>query len=651
MAVAQMKYLNVYGPERLLQRTLGAIARCGSFAPESGEAIHSAIRYGKNKYEPLLTKAKGLLKDLGQSSLAGDYTGPEDAYTLAEVNEFLEKFAGEVARRNKRKTDIEAELELQVKTGGLLSHMTDVDVNIEELFTVETLKVRVGRLPKESYVRLAYYADKGFNFTSYFNFIVYDFDGEYYWGLYFAPVDSAKDIDDIFTSLYFERIWVPEFVHGKPEEALRAIRQREVELRDELASLVIEGGIASGEELGKIRDITAWLAMMDQLYEMKKFALVFNHTFYISGFVPADDYAGFEKLIDELGLVKIKEAAQKQEVPAKPPVKLKNNWFARPYQMYTEMYGLPNYGDIDPTTMVAWIYSILYGVMFADLGQGLVLGLVGYFFMYKKKNLAIGRILARAAIFCCLFGFLFGSVFGMEHLMDPLWHAMGLHEKPFEVMGAASINIILMVSVAIGVFVVSLAIITSIVSKLKRHKPGEAIASPNGVAGLVFYLALVFLLADSMLLHTGLAGGAFYIIVLIVLPLLVMYMQEPIAQLIDEGKVHVEGVGDLLLSGFFELFVTLLEFFANTVSFLRVGGFVLAHAGFMSVVLSLAEMTGGVAQVAVMVFGNIFVICLEGLIVGIQALRLNYYEVFSRFYEADGQPFEPLRIKPDTVEL
>lgn len=651
MAVAKMKYLNVYGPEKALVQALGVIAECGMFAPESSEAIHSALRYGNNRYQPLLTKAKGLLKDLGHSSLAQDYRGDDAQYTLDEVADFLEVYAGEVARRSKRKTDLESQLELQVRTANLLGHMTDLDVNIEDLFTVKTLKVRIGRLPKTSYVRLAYYADKGFNFTSYFNFIVYDFDGEYYWGMYFAPQDNAKDIDDIFNSLYFERIRVPDFVQGTPEEALASIHRREAELRADLAEIITPAGIATQQELAKIQDVTAWLSRMDQLYEMRRYALVFNYTFYISGFVPQAEYAKFEEIIEAVPNVFLKEAAQKQEVPAKPPVKLQSGWFARPYQMYTEMYGLPSYNDIDPTGMVAWIYSILFGLMFADLGQGLVLGLVGYFFMHRRKQMAIGLILARAAIFSCLFGFLFGSVFGLEHLMDPLWRAVGLHEKPFEVMGASSITLILLISIGIGIFVVALAIVTNIFSRLRRRQIGAALTGPNGVAGLIFYLSLVFLVADSMLLHTGYAGGTLYVVLLIVLPAIIMYMQEPLSQLIDEGKIHIESVPDLLISGFFEMFVTLLEFLANTVSFLRVGGFVLAHAGMMSVVLTLAGMTGGVGYVLVMVIGNIFVICLEGLIVGIQALRLNYYELFSRFYDADGEAFEPLHFLPDTVEL
>ncbi|MFV0351549.1 MAG: V-type ATP synthase subunit I [Oscillospiraceae bacterium] len=649
MSVAKMEYLNVHGPEKSLLAALGCIAECECFAPESSEAIHSAIRFDTNRYEPLLTKAKGLLQDLGEEmdeeASAQPFTGGVDAFELDTVSDYLEKFAGQVAGINKRRVELTNELELYVKTEGLLRHMEDVDINFDELFRVGYLKLRIGRLPKNSFVRLAYYNQKGFNFTHYFNFIVYDFDGENYWGVYFAPADNAKEIDDIFKSLYFERIRVPDFVHGKPMQALESVRKTISDLQTNLDDLVHPSDIAAERDMEIIRNMAHWLEHMDQLYEMEKYALVFNNTFYISGFVPQDKYNHFVKQLSAVPGVKVQESEHSQELPVKPPVKLKNNWFARPYEMFTTMYGLPTYNDIDPTFIVSIIYSVLYGLMFADLGQGIVLGLFGYFYMYRKRKMPIGAILARAGFFSAVFGLLFGSVFGNEHLLDPMWHALGLEEKPFEVMGAQSVNTILLVSISIGVAVLILAMIVSIVSKLMRKQLGAALTGSNGLAGLIFYVAAVFLLVDMVMLNTGIAFSPLYIICLLVVPFIVMYLQEPLSEILDGHGLHVESWGDLLISSFFEMFVTILDFLANTVSFLRVGGFVLAHAGMMSVVETLASMSSGAGSILVMVLGNVFVICLEGLIVGIQALRLNYYELFSRFFEADGVPFKALSVR------
>jgi V/A-type H+-transporting ATPase subunit I len=644
-----MKYLNVYGPQQQLLQALGAIARTKAFAPESGEAIHSPIRLKTNPYEPLLTKAKGLLKDLGQPTLSGVFEGEADGYDLETVDDYLEKYAGEVASISQRKIYLQNELETYRKTRGLLQHMTDLDISFDELFKVTYLKVRIGRLPKTSYVRLAYYAQKKFNFTQHFNFTVYDFDGEYYWGMYFAPADSAKEIDGIFTSLYFERTRIPEFVHGNPEEALQAIDKSIEQTQQSLDSLVNPEDIAAERELAIIHRMTAWLYYMSRLFEMEKYVLVFNRTFYITGFVAEQDYEQFKDAVQKVPNVQLQRAGQKQELPAAPPVKLKNNWFARPYEMFTTMYGLPTYNDFDPTFLISILYSILFGLMFADVGQGLVLALFGYFAMYKVKKMAIGAILARAGFFSVIFGFLSGSVFGNEHLLTPVWHAMGFANLPFEVMASVNINTILLGAVFIGIFVVTLAIVINIASKLKRDKVGAALTGSSGVAGLVFYLALVALVVDMMLLHIGFVGPL-YIAGLLVVPGVIIYLQEPLSELIDGHGFHIESPSDLFIGGIFEMVVTLLEYLSNTVSFLRVGGFILAHAGMMSVVSTLAGMAGVLSPV-VMVIGNVFVICLEGLIVGIQALRLNYYEVFSRFFEADGEAFEPLRLQADTTEL
>ncbi len=650
MAVAKMKYLNLYGPDRLLEETLLAVARSELFVPEKTEPLIAPIETNTNIYDAPLKKAKGLLKDLGHSSMAADFVGDINTYDLGSVAEYLESFAAELSARNAKKVEIENKLDLEKKTEALLSHMANLDINIDELFTVKYLKVRVGRLPKDGYIRLQYYADKGFNFTTDFHFIVYDFDGEYYWGLYFAPADGIVEIEEIMKSLYFERIWVPEFVHGRPGDALERIHKEREELEAELDRINSLADVVTEEQLEKIQNMTAWLSVMNQLYTMNRYAIVFNGTFYLSGFVPVVDAARFEASFEDLRVVHIKEADKGEAVPAEPPVSLHNHWFARPYEMFTKMYGLPTYKGIDPTFIISVLYSVLYGLMFADLGQGLVLGIVGYFFMFKSKHLEIGSILSRCAIFSCIFGFLFGSVFGYEDLLDPIFEAIGIPWLPFRVMHGDNITLILMASLAIGAGVVVMAICINIAQNLQVKNFGAAVTSQNGMAGLVFYVCIFLLVLDTMALHTGLFAGPVFIVCGIVAPLLLMYLQEPLAVWMNGGGLHFHNPGDILLSGFFEIFVTVLEYLSNTVSFLRVGGFVLAHAGMMSVVMTLANMAGSLAPLVVAI-GNIFVICLEGLLVAIQALRLNYYEVFSRFYDPDGAPYEPLRLQSDTVEF
>ncbi|MEG0616026.1 MAG: V-type ATPase 116kDa subunit family protein [Oscillospiraceae bacterium] len=633
MGIAKMKYINVYGPEKQLNNTLRELALAECFHPDESGAEEYRVSVANNNYEPLLVKARGLLEDLGEP--VNVLTKARSEYHTKAVEEYLEKFAAEIARRGARKADITSQLSLYSQARVQLYHLTGLTSSIDDLFSCTYLKVRFGRMPKDSYKKLSYYEDKHFTFT------VYDFDGDYYWGVYFATTADNSEIDNIFSSLYFERIWVPDFIHGKPEDALAEITRKETELKSELAALQQPGAIATIEEVNTIKEMYTWLFERNQLFAMKHCATLFNHTFYIGGFVPQDDYEHLTSSLGKISGIKFSEQHDNEELPISPPVKLKNNRFVRPFEMYVTMYGLPSQGDIDPTWFVALTYSLFFGIMFGDLGQGIVVALVGYI-LQKYKKMPLGGILMRAGLFSGIFGCIYGSVFGFEHLLDPVYHAIGLASKPLEVF--ESINLILISSVVLGAFIVLCAIIFGVVSKFKRGKIGEAIFSPNGISGLVFYVSILIMAADMLLLHIGIVSTPFIIIGLVI-PFICMYMCEPLERLVDTGKWHLEnGIGDLLMSGFFEMFDTLLSYVTNTLSFLRIGGFVLCHAGMMSVVFTLAAMAGA-AYWPVVVIGNIFVMCLEGLIVGIQALRLEFYEIFSRFFEADAVAFNPLRLQ------
>lgn len=642
MGMVKMTHVNIYGPQGDPQETLEVLARLACFQPDS-ETAALREKEQENVYAPLLTATLGLLKDLGEPVELTAYDG--GYFDFAKAKQSVERFAAEVAQRGKLRAELTARMTTLEQTKTQLYHLTGLQATMDEIFGVKYLKVRFGRLPKDSYVKLPYYGEHSFTFRE------YDFDGEYYWGMYFVPEARAKEVDDIFASLYFERVWVPDFVHGTPQDAIAQIMTEESEVRAKQEKLDNMTDIAGPEDIRRLHAIAAWLNYEAQIFNMHKYVILLEHSYYISGFVPQDDLPRVREALAILPGVRVCEDSELEAgtppAPRKPPVKLRNNWLARPFEMFIEMYGLPEYGDLDPTIFVAVTYSILFGVMFGDVGQGVLLGLIGYFYMYKKLNMKIGLVLTRCSVFSVVFGFVYGSVFGYEHVLDPLYRAFGFAGKPMEVLEPNSIITLLVSSVVAGIFLIVAAMLTGIISCVRRGQTARATFSVNGLAGLVFYISLLLTLVKLALgFDIPFVGTVPFYILCLGVPFVSIYFAEPICKKLTGEEID-ESVGEMLMNGFFEIFDALLSFASNTMSFLRVGGFALAHAGMMTMVFTLADMTKGVPYLLIVVIGNLFVMALEGLFVGIQVLRLEFYEMFSRFFDANGAPFEPLRVTLD----
>jgi len=306
------------------------------------------------------------------------------------------------------------------------------------------------------------------------------------------------------------------------------------------------------------------------------------------------------------------------------------------------MYGLPGYKDIDPTPFVAITYSLLFGIMFGDLGQGLVLMILGWL-LYKYKNMRLGAVGVRIGISSAIFGLIYGSVFGNEELLNPMFHALGFDHKPIHVMDSNFTMTLLIAAIGIGALLIVIAMILNIITLLRKKKYAEVITSHNGFAGLMLY---GFILV-GVVLQMGLQIPVFNTVTILIfvgMPLVLIFFKEPLERKFHGHKMFPTGFGGFFVEGFFELFEIILSYVTNTMSFLRVGGFVLSHAGMMLVVTSLMTMVGGTGSILVAVFGNIFVMALEGMIVGIQVLRLEFYEMFSRYYEGNGVAFNALNL-------
>ncbi len=637
MSIEKMHLVNIVGNLGDLDETLLRCVQSEVFAPEM--AINTLDKSsgfspltGENPYTPHLKKLYDLAEDihaqLGKADVPEGYTWEQAA---AEVDRVREKAAALSADKRAKKERISHMEQALVQ----IRHLNGLEVPFDDIFAMNYVKVRFGRLPVDSYPKLSFYDNRTFFFFP------FDHDDAFYWGVYFAPATQIAAVDDIFKSLYFERIRVPDYVHSTPDAAIVSLTKAVEADKAELEKIRRElKEIRETEGTSLNRAFTVLKAASD-VFSLRKYVAVLGSRFYLEGFVPVSEQERFSKQMDPLETVSCVFQPDDTNPTLTPPTRLKNGRFAKPFQMFVEMYGTPGYRDFDPTLLVSITYSLIFGIMFGDLGQGFVVAVVGLVLACWKK-MDFGKIMLRLGISSMIFGTAYGSVFGLEHVLDPFFRMLGFAEKPIEVFDSGTTNILLIGAIGVGVCAIAIAMIINIYLGFKYHNLEKAIFSQNGIAGLMVYLGAIIAAALLMLFDVNVLNPVF-IVVVIVLPLVCIYFKEPLSKLCS-GRKNIkpeDGIGTFLMENFFEMFEYVLSYVSNTMSFLRVGGFILSHAGMMAVVMSLSEMMSGAGSVVVLIFGNLFVMCLEGLIVGIQVLRLEFYEIFSRFYSGDGKPYEP----------
>lgn len=510
-----------------------------------------------------------------------------------------------------------------------------IPYDLSSLLDFKFVHYRFGKIPKEYYKKFHDYVYE--NEDTFF--YKCSEDTSFIWGVYFVPGGSKTRVDAVFSSLHFERIYMPNEYQGTPEEAY-------VELIKEKEILFQNIGTCTGMFLEEIKGDAAMILGAKKCFEtvspnfdIRKMAASTTSDqmeFYIlCGWISEKELKHLQKDVNKDENIFFMAERESGLISSDPPTKLKNVAFARPFEMFTKMYGLPAYNEMDPTLFIALTYSVIFGAMFGDLGQGLCLVLIGAL-IYKFKKIKLAAIMCSAGIFSAIFGVLFGSVFGFENWIDAVWLRPIEHMTMVPMIGR--LNTVFVVSIGFGMLLIMLTMIFNIINGVRSRDVGNTIFDKSAVAGLVFYASLFAVLALFMLGEKGPAG--IVLALMFGVPLVAIFFKEPITRKINKEKKLLEsGVGMFITQGVFELFEVLLSYFSNTLSFVRIGAFAVSHAAMMEVVLMLAHVETGAPNILTIVLGNIFVMALEGLIVGIQVLRLEYYEMFSRFYRGTGKKF------------
>lgn len=630
MAIAKMLLLDIDFSQEQYDDVLLKLIEQDHFHPELAsqfvDSVHGlSVLNRENPYADLLSRMDNASEQFGFK--LEEIEVDRNVMNVIKADEFFCNIFEQAEGFNNVKKQLDVVIEENNDAMVQLNHVADMDVDFDELFSCKYLQVRLGRLPLNNVDKLQYYEGHPFILKRFHD------DFQYTWCMYITTPSKAPEIDNIFSSLYFERVHIPEFVHGTPEIAIAAIDEETKaaqKLSNGLVARIQKLFNENKEELNRIYTISLHL---NKTYEAQKYVTVLGSKSVIMGFAAKKDAPKIKEDFESIEGVTVDIRPANGDSRLTPPTKLSNGFFSKPFKMFVEMYGVPAYNDIDPTPFVALTYTLLFGVMFGDVGQGLLLSLVG-FIAYKKFNMGLGAVGIRLGISSAIFGVVFGSVFGYEEWITPLIHPMHSDSTMTLLIGAISV----------GVCLTLISMIINIYTNIKKKNYGEMVFSQNGICGFIFYgsiLAMVVSTFIGMNMVNPITIGLF-----IVVPIFGIFLKEPLTRVCFENEpMFPHGFGAFFTEGFFELFEVILTFVAGTMSYLRVGGFILSHAGMMLVVYTLASMVGGVGYWIVLVIGNIFVMCLEGLIVGIQVLRLEFYEMFSRYYIGNGKPFTTLKDK------
>ena len=587
--------------------------------------------YEANPYAAVYKTAERLYQAAGRAALPGEppMSGEEAVEYINSAAERADALSNSVNELRARRARYEALI-------ATLKPFSGINFNVAALKDFEFIRYRFGRIPLAGFKQFETYLYD----ESEILFVFGESDREYMWGAYFACDYQVDKIDSVFSSLHFERVDFPFSMDGEdfndsPRRVYAEYVQR-VSVLDRIiaeseAKLMERAGSGAAGLIDKKKIAGAYLKVKElyEGYEIRKYAAKTDHDYFIFvGWMTEEKAAELGARVEEdeklVFIIEDNHAA----IPSRAPTKLKNFVLFRPFQFFVRLYGLPSYNEIEPTPFVAITYMLLFGIMFADIGQGAVLALLGLF-LWKAKGQALGKIMTVIGASSMFFGAVFGSLFGLELYED----------SPLSPANPLNVNTFLLGAVGIGVFLILCAMCLNIANHVKKKRFVEMLFHPNGAAGVLFYVSALALIGLTVL--GRIAFSSLFMLPLLI-PLAFIALREPLAGRIEGKRGLIRGsLGIFAFETFIEAFEVVMSFFTNSVSFIRVGAFALSHACLMGIVRMLAGEASGSLNPAAMVIGNAVVIGIEGLICGIQVLRIEFYELFSRFYEGGGREFKP----------
>ncbi len=476
---------------------------------------------------------------------------------------------------------------------------------------------------------------------------------------------DSEQINSILAQAGWTKIELPGELRSVKKDVFKELSEKLKTLADEQKKLEIKVNDLVRKEEKHLKEVWVNLRVNELFYIVQTNFKSSSRTVIFTGWLPSSKKGKLtekiKKACEGLCYLEWNEARSKDAIGDEVPVQFNNPKMLAPFQMLVSNFGIPQYGTIDPTPFVMPLYLSMFGLMFADIGQGLILailGVLGAFLLRKDEEKKGLHRLSWLIIWCgfssVVFGALFGSFFGTG-LFKPLWFdfhgIISGHSSHSSVVN--NVFDILSITIYFGISVIALGLLFNWINLIRTGKWVELVFDKGGILGGWIYGGGVYIASYMIARDYKELPAGMTLFLLAGLPSLLLFIKEPY-HYYEHGRGQSDKKSNLLLAlpnFLMGWTVELLEIFSgylsNTLSFMRVAGLGIAHVCLMISFFTLAGMTSGIGYVLILILGNILVIGLEGLTAGIQALRLSYYEFFTKFFHGTGKLYAPISLNSE----
>ena len=641
MAVMKMVALTMVGPHEEMEPVARRMVLSGGFQPLpidfliNDRNLRSRVTTEtSNPYDELLSKMSMIWKASGENIPNPEPIPLDSDFSYHKARRLVGNAANKLETWGKRRDTLIEELEQLEATKVYVDALTSLDMKPRELSNTQFALARFGRLSADNFTRL-----EETTLDAPLMAVELSRAGDNVWILVFTVPGYQEGAGKILDAVYFREYSLTDITNRLSGENPMELVERGIEFRKRSIKGLKDAALnILNEKREEFEKLYSKLYSMQRVYDLCKGRGEIGGMYVLSGWIPEDTY---EEIKDSIAKDAPRTAITVEQVKnisasgARIPTMLRNNKIVRAFQDIVGLYSIPSYGEVDPSPFVAITFILFFGFMFGDVGHGVLLWLGAAYLEHRRIfNKSLAYVMKCASCSSIVFGLLYGSFMGIEYERYALWLSP-MHDT----------GTLFAVAIIFGVVMISVGMILNMIVRYRERDFGRLLFDGQGLAGLFVYWG------SAAAIYISISGTRFpvaYLWYAIVAALILTLFRDTLARTLL--RQHVESEPRALQV--FEVFHNLMNYFTNTASFVRLAAFALNHVALSFAVLLISSMMGNlpggfILKALMLIFGNIFIVGLEGLIVFIQVLRLEYYEFFGKFYRGGGHVFKPVTWKKE----